>query len=300
MTWQQAVENVLKEAPGIFGIAAMHLETGETTGHLDEELFQLASAFKIPIMVTMMREVEAGRIRLDQRVTLKWEDRVPGSGILQELDAGAALTVKDLATLMTIVSDNYATDQILELIGGIDKVNEHMQELGLSQIHLRHNCWELLNHCVGMNEPAPSQAGFDEFMRREESGNYELLHDVSMPTRDNNVATPAELNRLLIMIARKEILTEASCELMLDIMRRQHYNSRLPYLLPEGTKVAHKTGTVNAVVNDAGIIYLPEEKGMIAITALSRGVTDKEAAELTIARVAKAIYEQAISVCTAD
>lgn len=294
MTWQQAVEEVLKDAPGIYGIAAVHLETGESAGHLDDELFQLASAFKIPIIATLMREVEAGRIRLDQRVTLKWEDRVPGSGILQELDAGATLTVKDLATLMTIVSDNYATDQLLELIGGIDKVNEHMHELGLTQIHLLQNCWELLNHCVGMNEQAPSEAGFDEFMRREESGNYEIIHDVSLPTRDNNVATPAELNRLLIMIGRKEILTDSSCELILDILRRQHYNSRLPHLLPEGTKVAHKTGTVNAVVNDAGIIYLPEEKGRIAITALSREITDKDAAELTIARVAKTIYDQAM------
>ena len=294
MGWQQVLEEVLTDSPGVFGVAVTHLETGKSAGNLDDQLFQLASAFKIPIMVTLMREVEAGKLRLDQRVTLKRDERVPGSGVLQELDAGAALTVKDLATLMTIVSDNYATDLVLELIGGIEQVTAHMHELGLKDIHLRHTCWQLLNHCVGMNEPAPSAAGFDEYERREDTGEYEIILDVSQPTLENNVATPADLNRLLIMIAQKEILTPASCELMLDILRRQQYNSRLPFLLPEGTKVAHKTGTVNAVVNDAGIIYLPKGKGAIAITVLSRGVTEKSAAELTIARVAKAIYDQAM------
>lgn len=294
MGWQQALEEVLTDSPGVFGVAAAHLETGKSAGNLDDQLFQLASAFKIPIMVTLMREVGAGKLRLDQRVSLKRDERVPGSGVLQELDAGATLTVKDLATLMTIVSDNYATDLVLELIGGIEQVTAHMHELGLKDIHLRHTCWQLLNHCVGMNEPAPSAAGFDEYERREDTGEYEIILDVSQPTLENNVATPADLNRLLIMIAQKEILTPASCDLMLDILRRQQYNSRLPFLLPEGTKVAHKTGTVNAVVNDAGIIYLPNGKGMIAITVLSRGVTEKSAAELTIARVARAIYDQAM------
>ncbi|MED4784338.1 serine hydrolase [Brevibacillus choshinensis] len=292
-TWEQVIQEALIDAPGVFGVAVTHLETGETAGNLDDQLFQLASAFKIPILVTLMRDVEEGKIRLDQRVPLKWDERVPGSGILQELDAGAALTVKDLATLMTIVSDNYATDLILNLVG-LANVNAHMRELGLEEIHLHHTCWQLLNHCVGMEDLEPSPAGFAEYERREETEDYEVLLDVSMPTLDNNVATPADLNRLLVMIAKKEILTPASCDIMLDIMRRQHYNSRLPYLLPPGTKVAHKTGTVNEVVNDAGIIYLPENKGAIAITVLSRGIKDKQAAELTIARVAKAIYDEAM------
>lgn len=292
-TWQQAINEVLQDAPGVFGVAAAHLETEETAGHLENELFQLASAFKIPILVTLMRDVEDGKIRLDQRVTLKWEERVPGSGILQELDAGAALTVKDLATLMTIVSDNYATDLILGLVG-LENVNAHMRELGLEQIYLRHTCWQLLNACVGMEEPHPSPEGFAEYERREETGEYEILLDVSLPTLDNNVATPADLNRLLAMIAKKEILTPASCDLMLDILRRQQFNSRLPYLLPPGTKVAHKTGTVNEVVNDAGLIFLPQGKGTIAITVLSRGIQDKLAAEQTIARIAKAVYDQAM------
>jgi len=292
-TWQQAIDETVADAPGVFGVAAARLETGETAGHRAGELFQLASAFKIPILATLMREVGAGAVRLDQRVPLKWEERVPGSGILQELDPGAALTVKDLATLMTIVSDNYATDLILQLIG-LDSVNAHMRELGLEQIHLRHTCWQLLNHCVGMTEEEPSLAAFAEYERREETDDYEILLDVSKPTLENNVAAPADLNRLLVMIARKEILTPASCELMLDILRRQQFNSRLPYLLPPGTKVAHKTGTVNKVVNDAGIIYLPEGHGAIAITVLSRGIEDKQAAELTIARVARAVYDAAM------
>jgi beta-lactamase class A len=293
MMWQQAIDEVLREAPGEFGVAVTHLETGETAAYQEDQLFQMASVFKIPIIVTLMRDVDAGRIRLDQRVTLRFEERVPGSGVLQELDSGAALTVKDLAMLMTIVSDNYATDMLISLVG-LENIEAYMHELGLSSIHLPQTCWQLLNRCVGMEEPSPSPVGFAEYERREETGDYELLIDVGEPTTTNNVATPADLNRLLTMVANKEILSESSCDLILDILRRQQYNSRLPYLLPPGTKVAHKTGTVNGVVNDAGIIYLPDGKGSIAITVLSRNVEEKQAAERTIAQVARAVYDQAM------
>lgn len=293
MTWQQAIDEVLREVQGEFGVAVTHLESGETAGHQADQLFQMASVFKIPIIVTLMRDVDAGKLRLDQRVTLRYEERVPGSGVLQELDAGAALTVKDLATLMTIVSDNYATDMLINLIG-LENIEAHMRELGLMNIHLPQTTWQLLNRCVGMEEPSPSPEGFAEFERREETGEYEIRLDVGEPTTANNVATPADLNRLLAMVAKKEILSAASCDLILDILRRQHYNSRLPLLLPEGTKVAHKTGTVNGVVNDAGIIYLPDGKGSIAISVLSRNVAEKQAAERTIAQVARAVYDQAM------
>jgi len=293
MRWQQAIEEVLQEAQGEFGVAVTHIESGETAGHQADQLFQMASVFKIPIIATVMRDVDAGKIRLDQRIPLRFEERVPGSGVLQELDSGAELTVKDLAMLMTIVSDNYATDMLISLVG-LDKIEAYMRELGLDNIYLPQTCWQLLNRCVGMEEPSPSPAGFAEYERREETGDYELLVDVGAPTTENNVATPAELNRLLTMIAKKEILSASSSDLILDILRRQQYNSRLPYLLPPGTKVAHKTGTVNEVVNDSGIIYLPEGKGQIAITVLSRKVEEKQAAEHTIAKVARAVYDQAI------
>lgn len=293
MRWQQAIDEVLQHVQGEFGVAVTHIESGMTAGHQADQLFQMASVFKIPIIVTLMRDVQAGKIRLDQRIPLRYEERVPGSGVLQELDSGAELTVKDLAMLMTIVSDNYATDMVINLVG-LENIEKHMRELGLESIHLPQTCWQLLNRCVGMEESSPSPAGFAEYERREETGDYELLFDVGAPTTENNVATPADLNRLLTMVAKKEILSAASCELILDILRRQQYNSRLPLLLPPGTKVAHKTGTVNGVVNDAGIIYLPEGKGSIAISVLSRKVEEKQEAERTIAKVARAVYDQAM------
>jgi len=293
MKWQQAVEEVLRDAQGEFGVAVSHLESKEKAGHRQNELFQLASVFKIPILVTLMREVEAGRISLQQRVVLKAEERVPGSGVLQELDPGAHLTVKDLATLMIVVSDNYATDMLLGLIGQ-EKVEAHMHELGLESFSLPHNCWQLLNRCVGMEEPHPSPAAYAEYERREETGDYEILFDVTEPTPQNNVCTPEDLNRLLTSIHNREILSPASCELILAILLRQKYNSRLPLLLPERIRVAHKTGTVNNVVNDAGIIYLPQGKGTIVISVLSRKVQEIHAAERTIARLAKAVCDLAL------
>src|SRR6185436_3060907 len=98
------------------------------------ESMDTMSVIKIPLMVEAFRQIEAGKFALADRVTLKESDKRPGTGIIRSLDAGATLTIKDLLTLMIIVSDNTATDLIFEKVGGTDPVNRLMQEYKLNAI----------------------------------------------------------------------------------------------------------------------------------------------------------------------
>ncbi|RNB87035.1 serine hydrolase [Brevibacillus fluminis] len=290
MELQEKLERIAREMPGTFGVAIKHLETGEEASLFGDELFQLASVFKIPILATLFRDVEEGRLSLGERVKLQADERVPGSGVLQELDPGAEVTIKDLAMLMIIVSDNYGTDQVLKHVG-IERVNRFMNELGLVKTNIQHDCWRLLTICTGLDLPAPTAEGYEEYMRREDADQFDEAHSILEPRPENNVSTPQEINRLLEMIAKKQLISEAACDGMLNILKRQQFTSRIPNLLPGQARAAHKTGTIGSCVNDAGIVYMPQGKGAFAITVLSRDNESTNQGAQTIARLSRAAYD---------
>ncbi|NOU89367.1 serine hydrolase [Paenibacillus sp. LMG 31460] len=292
MNLQQKLENAVKDERGTFGVAVKHLATKEEANINEERLFQMASSFKVPILTTLYRDVEAGKIRLDERVKLKWEERVPGSGVLQLLDPEAEVSIRDMAMLMIIVSDNYATDRVLDLVGGPKQVEAYMKELGLNHILVNQSCWDLLTQFIGMEPQAVSPEAYDEFVEIVETSGYEKkINDVDLTSPDHNVATPRDMGKLLEMIAQKELFSESSSNGVLDIMCKQQFRNRIPYLLPEQVKVASKTGTIGSAVNDVGIVYLPEEKGVFTITVFSEGDLFRLEGEQAIARLAKAAYD---------
>lgn len=292
MILQQKLENAVKDERGTFGVVVKHLGTKEEANINEERLFQMASSFKVPILTTLYRDVEAGKIRLDERVKLKWEERVPGSGVLQLLDPEAEVSVKDMAMLMIIVSDNYATDRVLDLVGGPKQVEAYMKELGLNHITVNQSCWDLLTQFIGMGHQPVSAKAYDEFVKIVETSGYEKQpNDVDLTSTKHNVATPRDMGKLLEMIAQKELLSESSSDGVLEIMFKQQFRNRIPYLLPEQVKVASKTGTIGSAVNDIGIVYLPEEKGIFTITVFSQGNSFSREGEQAIARLAKAAYD---------
>src|SRR4051794_34301562 len=112
-TMQEQIEGILQTVSGTFGVAIKHLQTGQEVAINGQRRFQLASVFKLPILATLFKEVEENHITLSDRVKLTKQERVPGSGVLKELDEGTDLSIKDLAVLMIIFSDNMATDKLL-------------------------------------------------------------------------------------------------------------------------------------------------------------------------------------------
>src|SRR5260370_13126054 len=131
---QANIDRITKSVNAKWGIYMKCLETGEEIAINADDQMDTMSVIKIPLMVEAFRQIEAGKFALTDRVTLADPAKRPGTGVIRSLDAGANLTIKDLLTLMIIVSDNTATDLMYEKVGGIEPVNMLMESYGLKSI----------------------------------------------------------------------------------------------------------------------------------------------------------------------
>ncbi|NHM31311.1 serine hydrolase [Neobacillus terrae] len=294
MSLQAQLEDIVKDANGTFGVYVKHLETGETASIYENRLFQAASTFKVPILSALYREAKKGTVNLDERVKLTEKDFVPGSGIFQRLTPGVEVTIKDLAMMMIIVSDNAGTDKILEIIGK-ETVDQFMKELGLTNIHTPLTCWELLCLCVDL-EPRPYSPEFlADLNHRLENGKFNTDSIVFQESIHNNVSSPKDMAKLLELIVTKQLISEKACDEMFDILSKQQHRNRIPYLLPGNTVVAHKTGTVGSVINDVGIVKLPYQMGTYVITVFSTGNSSEAEGANIINKLSKAAYDYFLS-----
>ena len=236
------------------GVALRWLETGEEA-LIDADLpVPLASVVKVPVLVEAFRQIESGCLRLDDRWSLSARLKTVGSGILRALDDGLAPTVRDVLTLMIVVSDNSATDMVLDRVG-VASVHARMRELGLDNIHVRHTIREIFDDMLPSGDPSQDA---EELARWEaERG---VRRDGFSYSRgpDNNAGTPRDVMCLMALIFEGKAAGGPSCRAMLDILARQHYNERFPRYLPAGTRVAHKTGSFAGVSNDAGLLYVSD------------------------------------------
>lgn len=290
MSLQEKLEAVLSEYNATFGVAVKHLETQEEALINGDDYFQMASTFKVPILATLFRDVSEGRLSLTERIRLTEDDLVPGSGVLQEFLPGAEVAVKDLAMLMIIVSDNLGTDKVLELVG-IKRVDAFMKELGLGRISIKSSCWELLSIGGGLAGEKKGLEGFHKLKQKFQTSGIDADSVIFQPIPENNVSTPRDMGKLLELIATGQLINQEVCDGILDIMKRQQLRNRIPYLLPDKTIIACKSGTIGSVVNDVGIVYLPEGKGAFAIAAFSTGNASTKEGERMIARLTLTAYE---------
>lgn len=283
---QERVEQIAAGVEGIVGVYAQDLASGtEITYHADQ-VFPTASVMKIPILYELYRQVDAGRLDLQQRITWQAEHLVPGSGILQDLAFGLQPTLKDLATLMIIVSDNAATDLVLAQVG-LDRVTQTMRELGLTNTAVPMTVRALLYSTVGLDAANAEHT----YQRYQEQAAAKVIDWGSRAYADenNNLSTPREMANLLARIERRDGLSDESCAAMIDIMQRQKYTDRIPQLLPEGTTVAHKTGSLRGMRNDCGLVYAPA--GPYTISLFAKHLDEPVLGVRALAEISKAIWE---------
>lgn len=217
-----------------------------------DDRFTAASVIKIPIMMTAFREARAGRVRLDDTIILRREDKVGGSGVLHEFHTGLSLTLLDAIHMMIVVSDNTATNLCIDAVG-LDTVNSYMHEVG----------------CTGSRLEA-------HLMRPKPNGPW-------------NTITAGDIAMLLKGLADRTIAESGDCDTMVGIMKRQQHNEKLPKLLPKGVTCAHKTGEVRGVTHDVGIIT--GDGVRFAITCLSQKLEDARVGVKAIGEVAKWAYD---------
>lgn len=247
-----------------FGIAIQHIETGEQVLINADQLFPTASVFKVPVMVEVMKQNRAGKFGLDDRLELKASHKTLTTGVLLHLQDGLPLTIRDLLTLMTIVSDNTATTMLMELVGA-DNITATMHALGLNSIHVLMTVHEMFLHAFGIaDDPTISVEGL---VKRACQVQMDYNSRTFSRNSDNNVSSALDMTRLMAMIFKGEVVDRAACDEMLKILSHQQFNDRVPLYLPWYT-VYHKTGTMRGLRNDSGIIYC-NENSHVAFTIFS-------------------------------
>jgi beta-lactamase class A len=264
---QNNIERITRTINAKWGIYIKCLETGEEIAINADEAMDTMSVIKIPLMVEAFRQIEAGKFALPDRVTLKDSDKRPGTGIIRSLDAGASLTIKDLITLMIIVSDNSATDMLFEKVGGVEPVNKLMQSYGFATIKAM----------------GTADAWFKAF--RAESNALKFHMDGKTPF---GLSSPREMGKLLEKISKGEAVSKQASDQMLQIMRGQVYSSRLPKYVT-GFRVPHKTGDFLPYIgNDVGLLESQNRHIVICVfTARHTGIGQE--LEDAIGRIAEQV-----------
>ncbi len=262
MSLQSDIQLVINASGAEMGLAIRHIESGEELAINADHFFPMASTFKIPILAAAFHQIEQGRLRLDNRHTLTEASKSAGSGNLRYLEPGIAPTLLDLLTLMIIISDNTATDMVIERLGGPAVIEKYMHDLGLMDIYFKIDCKMLIQGTLpdGAEELDSAAA---EALRLEKGPRRDTITYSREP--DNNVSTPQAMTDLLCRIFNAEIVTQKSRDQMLDILLLQQFNDRLPRFLPSLVKFAHKTGSIGDIRNDTGIIYINDDSH-VAIT----------------------------------
>jgi beta-lactamase class A len=232
--------------------------------------FHAASTMKVPVMLEVLRAVDAGRLALDQRILLvnRFHSIVDGSPYA--LDAGEdsdssvyqhigeRVAVRDLLERMIVRSSNLATNTLIALVGAA-QADSTAHRLGATHMRVLRGVEDGKAFAAGMN----------------------------------NTTTSADLAALLVHVERGDALEPASARLMKEILLRQEFNESIPAGLPAGTPVAHKTGSITGVLHDAAIVY-PPGRAPYVLVVLTRSIPDEKVAASLIADLSRLVWDHAV------
>lgn len=279
--------------PGTMGLAVYDIGASKMVLINGDRLFPMASAYKIPILVEVFRQAEAGKFSLDDRVELTADDRTLGSGILTMMAPGLKPTIRDLATLMIILSDNQATDILLKKVGA-ENVTATMRKLGLNNIRVDRTTFEMIRDYIALIDDGARDKSKQQLMTRPRldttTPERVARADAEFAKIMKDVASPHDMARLLEMIVRGKAASEQSCQQMMTILNRQQFNQRLPRYLPENTGFAHKTGTIGSTTNDAGVMFVRGNAIALVVFTVDRRAGRGEIEE-QMGRLARVVYD---------
>lgn len=221
---QRIIEAIAEESPAVVGLHAVDTSSPEASFSMNpDEVFPTASIIKVPVLLEFYRQAEEGTLDPAEVRRLRDEDKVGGSGVLQHLGAGStSMTLEDYARLMINLSDNTATNMVIDLVG-MDNVNGLLERLGLETTRL---------------------------VRRMQAKGLD-------PDSVENLSTPRELARLMELIHRREGLSGYVCGKALDALKL-YKTGVIRDAVPGDVAVADKSGWMGGVECDAGVVYLPK------------------------------------------
>lgn len=253
MTWQRVEEAVASASlQGTVGVAISGPD-GACWQHHGQRKFMAASTAKIPVMIEIFRQIDRGERALDDRYETEEADKSPGSGVLTHMRSGVHLSLYDLLYLMISISDNMATNILIDM-AGMAAINTTMQELGMSRSHLT------------------------QYMRGLDKD----------PSKPENLATPNDYVTVIGSILDGKAASAEACEQMTTLLSKQQNGRRLARYIPRSNAIrwGSKTGTVPGVANDAGYIISPN--GRLVIAVFTEQFADTHVAEFVIGDIARA------------
>ncbi|PYU52886.1 MAG: serine hydrolase [Acidobacteria bacterium] len=259
--WQKleaTIGGVDHNLDGVLGVAILDLATGQKYVLHADAVLPTASSIKIAILAELYRQAQQGKIKLSDLYTLQSSDLVGGSGIAGALTPGVTrLTIRDVAALMISVSDNSATNIIIDRVG-MENVNTLLDSLGLTHMRLRRKMMDVKAAAEG----------------RE------------------NIATPREMVQLLEDLYRGKVLNKQMTEDFFAILS-VHKESYIPRELPEDLRIANKPGELEGVRNDSGIVFTGNHPFVISVmTAYLRREKDGGDAIIRIATAAYQMFDR--------
>jgi beta-lactamase class A len=294
------------EAGGVAGVGILHVESGQRASLRGGERFCMASVYKLPIAIALLRRVDRGQSSLEQEVTYGARDLRPGiahSAIVDRAAGGtASATVRELLEAMLIESDNTASDLVMGLVGGPAAVTAQLREAGLSGIDVSRPEGQIaLDYWGVTGAPPPAEWTLPMFdrLRAKVAPASRRAAAEAFASDVRDTATPDAMATLLARLQKGELLQPASTALVLDVMTRATTGpDRLKGLLPRGTVVAHKTGTggdtegVNSCTNDVGLITLPDGSHVAVAVFVRSSPRPLAGRERAIAAIGRAAYDR--------
>lgn len=232
--FQQRLDSIAEKMPGVLGIQVIDLDGDARFGVNEDLVFPQASAIKVALLVALYARAEAGELNVDDPVTIRASDRVGGTGLLNEFgDGTSTLSLHDLAVPMIVLSDNMATNILIDRVG-MENVNRLMRELGLPAIRLQR-----------------------KMIRPEESARG-----------NENLATPAQAAALMARILRCDLpVSQSGCDAMRRILeiRRPPDAGPIQEPVPRSVRAASKYGSITGVRTSWGAVDLPGRPYALAV-----------------------------------
>lgn len=234
------------------GVMLLDLDTNAYVDLNATTPFPAASTIKFPVLVAFFQDVDAGKIQLDEMLTMTKAQVAPESGTMQYQPVGTKFSAIETATQMMVISDNTATNMIIDRVGGMAALNERFRAWGMTST---------------------------------------MLHNPLPDIQGTNTTSPKDMTLLMSQVQDGKLISMKSRDRLLDIMRHIENDSMLPQGLGKGATIAHKTGSLGTLLGDVGLIDTPNGKRYLATVIVKRPRDDASATEL-VQQISRLAYQQ--------